>query len=84
MKRCKYGGRDAPIVEPITVAKELLVQWSPPRIDDQLIRKLYNNGKLTTREVAKIIGISKTNVIRRLNEMGIGKKKFRGKMLINS
>ena len=72
MESRKTGGRDAPIVEPITVARELLVQWSPPRIDDQIIKKLYTEVGLTTRDAAKRVGMSKTNVIRRLNSMGIG------------
>ena len=68
------SGRDASIVEPITVARELLVQWSTPRIDDQTIREFYVSKRLTTRQTAAALGTSKTNVIQRLHKMGIGEK----------
>lgn len=70
----KDGGRNAPIVEQTTVARELLVQWSPPRIDDQIIRELYMTQGLNTRDTAQKLGVSKTCVVKRLRKMGIRRK----------
>ena len=65
------SGRDASIVEPLTAARELLVQWVRVRIDDEIIRELRAVKGLTLRKVARLVGLSKTQVIRRLCRMGI-------------
>lgn len=57
------GGKETSIFEPITVARELSVQWSTPRIDDQKIRNLYVVKGLTTRETGDALGMSKTGVL---------------------
>jgi hypothetical protein len=58
----------------MTVEKELLVRWSTPRIDDQTIVTLWNNGGLTTRELAERFGVSKTRIVKGLQRSGISRK----------
>ncbi len=73
------NGADVPsIFEPITVAQELLVSWFRPQIDDLKIKELHQRQHLTTRQIAGILGLSKTQIIRRLHSMGIRKSQNRG------
>ncbi len=73
----KTSGEVPSIVEPITVVQEHLVSWFPPQIDNFKIKELYQSQSLTTRQIANQLSISKTQVIRRLHEMGIRKNQER-------
>lgn len=66
----------ATLVEPMTVERELTVQWVRDRVDNSRIIELYVGQRLPMQKTADILGISKSQVLERLRKLGLQRGRY--------
>ena len=68
MYMCRNGGGSDILVEPITIALMASVTWKRKVACSETIFGMYQKPGMTSRKVAKELGISKTSVITHLQK----------------